>query len=85
MAKANVKHEMYDGLLIMDAYDDCILGVVKGCGAEDKVCYSFKKVIAKLMREDEMTEEDALEHFYYNMIGSYVGESTPVFLFKEND
>ena len=32
-----------------------------------------------------MSEEDALEHFYYNMIGSYVGESTPVFLFKEND
>jgi hypothetical protein len=37
------------------------------------------------MREDEMTEEDALEHFYYNMMGSYVGENTPCFLFKEND
>ena len=46
---------------------------------------SFQQVIAKLMREDEMTEEDALEHFYYNMMGSYMGDHTPCFLFKEND
>jgi hypothetical protein len=78
-------HEMYDGLLIMDFFDDCIIGVVKGIDNEDKVCYSFRKVIAKLMREDEMTEEDAMEHFYYNMMGSYVGENTPCFLFIEGD
>ena len=59
---------MYDGLMIMDYFDDCIIGVVKGIDNEDKVCYSFQQVIAKLMREDEMTEEDALEHFYYNMM-----------------
>ena len=63
-------HEMYDGLMIMDYFDDCIIGVVKGIDNEDKVCYSFQQVIAKLMREYEMTEEDALEHFYYNTLGS---------------
>ena len=78
-------HEMYDGLMVMDYFDDCIIGVVKGIDNEDKVCYSFQQVIAKLMREDEMTEEDALEHFYYNMMGSYMGDHTPCFLFKEND
>lgn len=25
-----------------------------------------------------MEEEDALEHFYYNVEGSYVGEKTPI-------
>ena len=44
-------HEMYDGLMIMDFFDDCIIGVIKGIGAEDKVCYSYSQVIAKLMRE----------------------------------
>tara|TARA_R110002012_G_C11175729_1_gene556310 strand:+ start:165 stop:410 length:246 start_codon:yes stop_codon:yes gene_type:complete len=80
-----VLHEMYDGLMIMDFFDDCIIGVVKGMDNEDKVCYSYRKVIAKLMREDDMTAEDAVEHFYYNMMGAYVGKHTPVFLFKEDD
>ena len=78
-------HEMYDGLMIMDYFENGIIGVIKGIGNEDKVCYSYKKVIAKLMREDEMSEEDAIEHFEYNMIGAYVGEHTPVFLFEEGD
>ena len=54
-------HEMYDGLMIMDHFDDCIIGVVKGIDSEDKVCYSYDKVIAKLMRDDEMEEIDAIE------------------------
>ena len=26
-----------------------------------------------------MTEEDAVEFFYYNVVGSYVGAFTPIF------
>jgi hypothetical protein len=37
------------------------------------------------MRDDEMEEEDALEYFYYNMMGAYVGKNTPCFLFTEDD
>jgi len=25
-----------------------------------------------------MTEEDALEHYYYNIHGGYLGEKTPI-------
>ena len=78
-------HEMYDGLMIMDHFDDCIIGVIRGIGNEEKVCYSYRKVIAKLIRDDGMEEEDAIEHFHYNMMGAYVGENTPVFLFTEDD
>ena len=78
-------HEMYDGLMIMDHFDDCIVGVIRGIDSEDKVCYSYNKVIAKLMRDDEMEEIDAIEYFDYNMIGAYVGEHTPVFFFEEGD
>lgn len=27
-----------------------------------------------------MTEEEAIEYFEYNILGSYMGENTPVFL-----
>jgi hypothetical protein len=32
------------------------------------------------MERDEMTEEDALEHFSYNIQGSYVGAGTPIYI-----
>ena len=78
-------HEMYDGLMIMDDFDDCIIGMIRGIDTGNKVCYSYNKVIAKLIADDEMEEIDAIEHFEYNMIGAYVGENTPVFLFEEGD
>lgn len=66
-------------MMFMDGYDDCILGVCERFGAEDCVAYDKSKVISKLM-EDGMTEEEALEFFYFNMVGAYVGEQTPVFI-----
>ena len=65
----DIEHDLYEGLLTMDDFDDCIIGVVKGIDNENKVCYSYHKVVVKLMAEDGMTEEDAMEHFYYNMMG----------------
>ncbi len=52
---------------------------------EDKVCYSYQCIIAKLMRDDEMEEIDAIEYFEYNMMGAYVGSNTPCFLFTKDD
>ena len=28
--------------------------------------------------KDDMTQEDALEYLYYNCVGAYVGEQTPI-------
>jgi hypothetical protein len=69
-------------MLLEPAYfDKAIVGVVSGMNIET-VCYDKAKVIELLMTEEEMTEEDALEHFYYNIAGSWVGEHTPVYLEK---
>jgi hypothetical protein len=69
-------------MLLEPAYfDKAIVGVVSGMNIET-VCYDKAKIIELLMTEEEMTEEDALEHFYYNIAGSWVGEHTPVYLEK---
>jgi hypothetical protein len=60
--------------LVMDGLDDAIIGVVN----DDKVVYSTSKVIEVLMKE--MDEEEAWEHFYFNISGCYVGEKTPMFV-----
>jgi hypothetical protein len=45
--------------------------------------YDYNKCVEILITRDEMTEEDAVEHMHYNVIGSYVGDYTPVFVIGE--
>ena len=65
-------------MLKMDGYDDCIVGIVEQFGRPDIICYDKRKVLDKL--REEMSEEEAEEFFYFNQIGSYVGETTPCFI-----
>ena len=72
-------------LLKIDCFDDCCVGVVERFGCEQFLIYDKEKVINQLM-SDGMTHEEAIEYFDYNMIGSYVGESTVGFItFKDKD
>jgi hypothetical protein len=61
-------------LLKADGFDDAVIGI---CTRDFRLIYSMKKCIEILMAEG-MTEEDALDHFYYNIAGSWVGEKTPI-------
>jgi len=56
-----------------DGFDEAILGT-----NGDILVYSMSKIIKVLMRN--MAYMDAMEHFYYNIEGSYVGEKTPIFV-----
>lgn len=57
-----------------DGFDEAIIGYDF---LVDRLIYSVPKCIRILMDEG-MTEEDAMEHFSYNVAGSYVGEQTPI-------
>jgi hypothetical protein len=69
--------ELYEDeeLLKADGFDDAVIGI---CTREYRLIYSMAKVIDILMAEG-MTEEDALEHYYYNISGAWVGAKTPIF------
>jgi hypothetical protein len=69
--------EDYPDLLKLDGFDEAILGVVERIGLQ-AICYDTYKVIEILMKD--MTEEEAWDYYNFNMLGAYVGESTPVFL-----
>ena len=68
-----------DYLLVMDGYDDCIVGVVERFGQEPIVCYDKDKVIQKL-QDDGMSRDEAIEFFHFNQFGSWMGDLTPCFL-----
>lgn len=71
--------EQYDELLFADGYDDAILGVGLRFGLP-VVIYSYEKVI-EILGED-MSHEEAVEWFDFNIAGAYVGDTTPVFMLE---
>jgi hypothetical protein len=62
-----------DEILKADGFDDAIIGID---GSSMRLIYSISKCIQILSKD--MSEEDAIEYFEYNVSGSYVGEKTPI-------
>lgn len=60
-------------LLYADGFDDAILGVDD---LSERVIYSVSSCIQIL--EKDMSREEAIEFFDYNMAGAYMGEHTPI-------
>ena len=56
-----------------DGFDEAIIGVDE---TTMRLIYSVKKCIEILMRD--MSEEDAIDYFNFNVSGSYMGEKTPI-------
>lgn len=68
--------ESYDGeeFLLADGFNDAVIGVEE---SSMRLIYSVSKCIEILISEN-MTEEDAIEYFEFNVSGAYVGEKTPI-------
>tara|TARA_R110000744_G_scaffold77386_1_gene152771 strand:- start:1140 stop:1478 length:339 start_codon:yes stop_codon:yes gene_type:complete len=69
-----------ESALIMDGYDDCVIGVLERFGMEPIVLYDKEKVIEQLMDEGCDSYEGALEYYEFNQLGGWHGEKTPGFL-----
>lgn len=63
-----------EDILIADGFDDAVIGIEM---PSMRIIYSVKRCIEILMDEG-LNELDAVEHFYYNVSGAYVGEQTPI-------
>jgi hypothetical protein len=73
--------EIDPDLMLMDGFDDCILGICESFGGESVVAYDYDKVIASLESQG-MTYEEAVECHEFNQAGAYVGERIPVFIHR---
>jgi hypothetical protein len=60
-------------LLKADGLDDAIIGIES---STMRLVYSVSKCVNILMKD--MSEEEALEYFHYNIGGAYMGEQTPI-------
>lgn len=62
-----------------EGFDDAIIGM-ECSGDIPRVVYSIQLMVHVLCERDGMTEEDAIDFISYNVIGSYVGEGTPIYV-----
>tara|TARA_Y100000310_G_scaffold217316_1_gene218391 strand:- start:225 stop:473 length:249 start_codon:yes stop_codon:yes gene_type:complete len=75
-----IKH--YPDLLFADGFDDAIIGVSRTFN-KISIAYDTIRCLHILMTREGMSEIDALEHFEYNIVGAYVGDYTPTFVYPE--
>lgn len=62
-------------------FDDAFVGTtISAFGRNQVALYDYDKCIMILMHDNHMTEEDAIEYFNFNVIGSWVGNGTPIFI-----
>lgn len=64
-----------ESFLKADGFDDAIIGVEE---SSMRLVYSTNKII-EILKQD-MNEQDAIEHYYFNIQGTYVGSQTPIFV-----
>ena len=62
-----------------DGYD----GAVMGISTDGRLVYSVEKMIEILMRDGDMSVDDATEWLEYNTFNAYVGEMTPIWVYTE--
>ena len=75
--------EINEDMLFADGFDDALIGYIERAGMPSIACYDKYKCIEILARD--MTYEEAIEYFYFNTAGAYVGENTPCFLTRPED
>jgi len=69
-------------LLLADGFDEAVIGVGERCGQPPLVVYDAEKCIAILMQRDGMSHQDAIDFFMTNTVGAWVGEKTPIFVWR---
>jgi len=67
--------------IFADGFDDAIIGLsYDPLAGSYRVCYSIGSCHECLMKDGDMSFDEAIEYFEYNVIGSYMGPKTPIFV-----
>ena len=67
---------MFPYALFADGFDGAIIGTHP---FEQKVVYDSNKMI-KILMQDGMSEIDAMDYLSFNVLNTYVGEHTPIYV-----
>ena len=69
-----------ENLITVDGYDEAFVGVADRFGKVPVAVYSYEMCIQLLMRDGDMSHEEALEFFEFNTIGAFFSDDQPIFI-----
>ena len=77
--------EVNPDALLCDGLEDALVGTCDRIGQPTLAAYDYDKCIEILAKDMTDSDDDdpytmAVEYFDFNVIGAYIGESTPVFI-----
>lgn len=70
------------GAIVLDGFNDAIIGIVEEFGNGPRILYSRDKILEILQNRDEMSFQDAIDFYDFNILGMYAGEQNPVILYQ---
>ena len=71
--------EANDMAMLVDGHDNALVG----WSTDGIAIYRISEIIGTLIDRDGMSREEAMEYFDFNILGSYVGEYTPIYMYEE--
>lgn len=77
--------EHNENALLADGFEEAIVGVAERCGQPTLVVYDADKCLEILMQRDNMSLEEAFEFLSFNTLGAWMGEHSPLFLWRKED
>lgn len=63
-----------EGFIKADGFDDALIGI----STDGRLVYSLDKIIDKLT--EEMSQDEAIDFFYFNIQSVFIGEKSPVYI-----
>ena len=67
-------------MLLADGFEGAFIGISHRFGFDVPVATYDRETCIEILMRDDRTREEADEFFEYNVIGSWVGDETPVFV-----
>lgn len=67
--------------IFYEGFDEALIGYAERCGLTVTL-YDASKCIC-ILEDNGLSYEEANDYFNYNMMGAYVGGSTPMFAFTD--
>ena len=71
-------------MLKWDGFDNAIIGVGERCTTDAMIVYDYDKMVKVLVTRDDMSYEEAEEYIDYNIVGAWIGDTTPIIVTKKN-
>jgi len=68
--------------LLIDGFDEAIIGMAERINLGPVVAYDVNKILKIMIERDEMTFDEAIEYFEFNILGAWAGDNTPIFINK---